>query len=153
MFNVQPPSLQLASPQISRPKVYELFQLKRFDSTFSLKVDLGKSFSFAQPEAAKAKTGTKTASPKATPIEKTQDEDIPLFKVILLGDKEYEEAHVVTQITKLIPSVKEEAATRNYVEAQTTGSSVIILCPEEHAEHYVQQLRRQQIYARYEQDE
>jgi hypothetical protein len=36
---------------------------------------------------------------------------------------------------------------------QMTGSSVIIVCTEEHAEHYAQQLKRQQIYAKIEKDE
>ena len=35
---------------------------------------------------------------------------------------------------------------------QMTGSSVIIVCTEEHAEHYAQQLKRQQIYAKIEQE-
>ena len=74
----------------------------------------------------------------------------------------------------MIPSVKKEEAIRIYVEAQVgharlhisvpppsvtdergqmTGSSVIIVCTEEHAEHYAQQLKRQQIYAKIEKDE
>lgn len=60
---------------------------------------------------------------------------------------------MVTQITKVIPSVKKEEAIRVYVEAQMTGTSVIITVTEEHAEHYVQQLKRQQIYAKMEKDE
>ena len=32
------------------------------------------------------------------------------------------------------------------------GTSVIITCTEEHAEHYAQQLKRQQIYAKIEQE-
>lgn len=64
-----------------------------------------------------------TAAPKVTPIRKTQvmrfvvqdallhcyadqrffgqDDETPMFKVILLGDTDYEQSHVVTQITKV----------------------------------------------------
>jgi hypothetical protein len=33
-----------------------------------------------------------------------------------------------------------------------TGSSVVVVVTEEHAEHYVQQLKRQQIYCKMEQE-
>mmetsp|Transcript_33086 Transcript_33086/g.67206 ORF Transcript_33086/g.67206 Transcript_33086/m.67206 type:complete len:167 (-) Transcript_33086:218-718(-) len=126
------PSMQLASPQIAKPKV-----------------DIGHQLGTTQPDAqGKAKTGT----PKLAPKKKTQDDETPMYKVILLGDPEYEQSHVVTQITKVIPSVQKEEAIRIYVEAQMTGSSVIIVVTEEHAEHYVQQLKRQQIYAKMEKE-
>jgi ATP-dependent Clp protease adapter protein ClpS len=54
---------------------------------------------------------------------------------------------------QVIPSVKKEEAIRCFVEAQMTGTSVIIVVTEEHAEHYAQQLKRQQIYAKIEKDE
>ncbi|EKX41716.1 hypothetical protein GUITHDRAFT_112132 [Guillardia theta CCMP2712] len=124
--------MQLASPQIAKPKV-----------------DIGHQLGTTQPEAGKPKV----AKPKAAPKRKTQDDECPMYKVILLGDNEYEQSHVVTQITKLIPSISKEEGIRIFVEAQMTGSSVIIVCTEEHAEHYVQQLKRQQIYAKMEKDE
>ena len=30
-----------------------------------------------------------------------QDDETPMYKVILLGDTDYEQSHVVTQITKV----------------------------------------------------
>jgi len=48
--------------------------------------------------------------------------------------------------------VKKEEAIRCFVEAQMTGSSLIITVTEEHAEHYVQQLKRQQVYAKMEKE-
>ena len=32
---------------------------------------------------------------------KVQDDETPMYKVILLGDTDYEQSHVVTQITKV----------------------------------------------------
>eukprot|EP00802_Teleaulax_amphioxeia_P022099 Tamp_22512.p1 GENE.Tamp_22512~~Tamp_22512.p1 ORF type:complete len:170 (-),score=41.79 Tamp_22512:248-757(-) len=124
-------SMQLASPQIAKPKV-----------------NIGNPMVGPQQAAGKPKTATPDLKPK----QKTQDDETPMFKVILLGDNDYEQSHVVTQITKVIPSVKKEEAIRCFVEAQMTGSSVIITVTEEHAEHYVQQLKRQQIYAKMEQE-
>eukprot|EP00288_Rhodomonas_lens_P014727 CAMPEP_0177717364 /NCGR_PEP_ID=MMETSP0484_2-20121128/15004_1 /TAXON_ID=354590 /ORGANISM="Rhodomonas lens, Strain RHODO" /LENGTH=166 /DNA_ID=CAMNT_0019229457 /DNA_START=16 /DNA_END=516 /DNA_ORIENTATION=- len=126
------PTMQLASPQIAKPKV-----------------DIGHQLGTTQPDA---QGKAKTATPKLAPKKKTQDDETPMYKVILIGDTEYEQAHVVTQITKVIPSVQKEEAVRIYVEAQMTGSSVIIVVTEEHAEHYVQQLKRQQIYAKMEKE-
>jgi len=55
-------------------------------------------------------------------------------------------------VLQTIPSVKKEEAIRCFVEAQMTGSSLIITVTEEHAEHYVQQLKRQQVYAKMEKE-
>jgi hypothetical protein len=41
--------------------------------------------------------------------------------VILLGDSDYEQGHVTTQITKIIPQVQKEEAMKCYVEAQMVG--------------------------------
>jgi len=123
--------MQLSSPQIARPKV-------------------SISNPVAQPQTAAGKP--KTATPDLKPKQKTQDDETPMFKVILLGDNDYEQAHVVVSITKTIPSVQKEEALKCFVEAQMTGSSIIIVVTEEHAEHYVQQLKRSQIYAKMEQE-
>eukprot|EP00281_Chroomonas_sp_CCMP1168_P018413 CAMPEP_0206231988 /NCGR_PEP_ID=MMETSP0047_2-20121206/11152_1 /ASSEMBLY_ACC=CAM_ASM_000192 /TAXON_ID=195065 /ORGANISM="Chroomonas mesostigmatica_cf, Strain CCMP1168" /LENGTH=166 /DNA_ID=CAMNT_0053655647 /DNA_START=15 /DNA_END=515 /DNA_ORIENTATION=+ len=125
-------NMQLASPQIAKPKV-----------------DIGQTQRTANPSP----QGPQTGKPKLAPKKKTQDDETPMYKVILLGDNDYEQSHVVTQITKVIPSVQKEEAIRIFVEAQMVGSSVIIVVTEEHAEHYVQQLKRQQIYAKMEKDE
>mmetsp|Transcript_14023 Transcript_14023/g.35268 ORF Transcript_14023/g.35268 Transcript_14023/m.35268 type:complete len:172 (-) Transcript_14023:50-565(-) len=125
------PRAQLASPQIAKPKV-----------------DIGQTTKNPSTSPGSPKTNT----PKPKLHKKTQDDEAPMYKVILLGDNEYEQAHVVTQITKVIPSVKKEEATRCFVEAQMVGTSVIITVTEEHAEHYVQQLLRQQIYAKMEKE-
>eukprot|EP00285_Hemiselmis_virescens_P008423 CAMPEP_0173376994 /NCGR_PEP_ID=MMETSP1356-20130122/157_1 /TAXON_ID=77927 ORGANISM="Hemiselmis virescens, Strain PCC157" /NCGR_SAMPLE_ID=MMETSP1356 /ASSEMBLY_ACC=CAM_ASM_000847 /LENGTH=165 /DNA_ID=CAMNT_0014329583 /DNA_START=30 /DNA_END=527 /DNA_ORIENTATION=+ len=112
------------------------------------KVDIGQTQKTSSPTPGAPKVNT----PKPKLAKKTQDDEAPMYKVILLGDNEYEQSHVVTQITKVIPSVKKEEATRCFVEAQMVGTSLIITVTEEHAEHYVQQLKRQQIYAKMEKE-
>ena len=39
----------------------------------------------------------------------------------MLGDSDYEQGHVTTQITKIIPQVQKEEAMKCYVEAQMVG--------------------------------
>lgn len=130
-------SNQLGSPstQIGRPKT-------------SIKKDIGRVTEQSQEPEADAERG----SAKARPRRKTQSDEIPLFKVILLGDEEYVEAHVVTQIQKTVQLGKGEA-TRIFREAQASGSSIICVVCEEHAEFYAQQLRRQDIFVVVEKDE
>lgn len=82
---------------------------------------------------------------KARPTRKTQSDELPMFKVILLGDKEYEEGHVTTQLQKIC-QVDKGKATKCYQEAQNSGASVVCVVPEEHAEFYAQQLKRAEIY-------
>eukprot|EP00183_Erythrolobus_madagascarensis_P000753 CAMPEP_0185848200 /NCGR_PEP_ID=MMETSP1354-20130828/3174_1 /TAXON_ID=708628 /ORGANISM="Erythrolobus madagascarensis, Strain CCMP3276" /LENGTH=195 /DNA_ID=CAMNT_0028548571 /DNA_START=237 /DNA_END=824 /DNA_ORIENTATION=- len=98
-----------------------------------------------EPEAVKGKS-------RAKPRGLTESEDIPLFKVILLGDEEYDEVHVITQLVKIVQLEKNEA-NRVFGVAQATGAEVIVVVNEEQAEFYVQQLRRQEVYATMEPDD
>jgi ATP-dependent Clp protease adaptor protein ClpS len=91
-----------------------------------------------EPEAGKG-------SAKARPKRKTQSDEVPMYKVILLGDGEYEEGHVTTQLQKICQLDKGKAV-KVFAEAQSTGSSVICVVPEEHAEFYAQQLKRAEIF-------
>ncbi|KAJ1468931.1 hypothetical protein T484DRAFT_1853665 [Baffinella frigidus] len=111
-----------SSPSIAKPKTF-----------------VGNQVYTASPQTAGAQP--KVGPPKLDKKAKSQEDETPMFKVILLGDNDYEQAHVVVQITKTIPSVQKEEALKNFVEAQMTGSSVIIVVTEEHAEHYAQQLK------------
>lgn len=133
----QQPIAQLGSPstQIGRPKT-------------SIKKDIGRVTQQPDQPEADAEKG----SAKARPRRKTQADEVPLYKVILLGDETYVEAHVVTQIQKTVQLDKGEA-TRIFREAQTSGSSIICVVCEEHAEFYAQQLRRQDIFVLVEKDE
>ena len=107
---------------------------------------LNESAQQAEPE-----TGGDAA--KARPKRKTQADEIPMYKVILLGDEEYEEGHVVTQLQKVIPKMRKEEAQEKYYEAQNTGSSIVCVVAQEHAEFYAQQLKRQDIFVTVEKDE
>lgn len=88
-------------------------------------------------------TGGKGA--KARPTRKTLSDEVPMFKVVLLGDTEYEEGHVTTQLQKIC-QVDKGKASKCFQEAQQSGSSVVVVVPEEHAEFYAQQLKRAEIF-------
>lgn len=128
--------MQLSAPatKIGRPKT-------------SIKKSIGTINETREPEP---ETGKGAA--KARPRRKTQADEIPMYKVILLGDEEYDEVHVVTQLQKTIQLEKNDAQ-RVFYEAQQTGSSVACVVCEEHAEFYAQQLRRQEIFVAVEKDE
>lgn len=132
-----PTKNQLGSPstQIGKPKT-------------SIKKDVGRVTEPAQEPQADAERG----SAKARPRRKTQADEIPMFKVILLGDEQYVEAHVVTQLQKTVQITKNEAS-RVYAEAQSSGSSIVCVVCEEHAEFYAQQLKRADIFVIIEKDE
>lgn len=129
--------MQLGAPstQIGRPKT-------------SIKKDIGRVTSQPSEPQADAERG----SAKARPRRKTQADEVPMYKVILLGDEEYVEAHVVTQLQKTVQLEKKDA-TRIFWEAQGSGSSIICVVCEEHAEFYAQQLKRQEIFVVVEKDE
>ena len=109
----------------------------------------------AQPET-KTRTKQKTSSggggggkggaPKlevAKPKLKPLEADIPMWKVILLGDDEYEEDPVVAVLKQVIPEIENERQARErYTEAMKSGRSLLVVQPKEQAEFYVEQLAR-----------
>ena len=111
----------------------------------------------AAPAKQKTKQTTKTRDPGsgsrggggagaaqvAKPKRKTHNEDMPLYKVILLSDDEYEQDPVCTTLRTVIPAIdNERQAMERYNEAMSTGRSLLIVVPEEHAYHYREQLMR-----------
>lgn len=129
--------MQLGSPstQIGRPKT-----------------SIKKSVGVTNESQTAPETDTGKGAAKAKPRRKTQADEIPMYKVILLGDEEYVEAHVVTQLQKIVQIDKKEAS-RIFHEAQQSGSSIVCVVCEEHAEFYAQQLKRQEIFVTIEKDE
>jgi len=115
----------------------------------SIKKDAGKlrEAAPAEPEA-----DAKGGSAKARPTRKTEADEIPLWKVILLGDEEYEEGHVTTQLQKVVQLAKKDAS-RVFAEAQASGAALVCVVIEEHAEFYAEQLKRQEIWVTLEADE
>jgi len=79
----------------------------------------------------------------AKPKRKTHIEDVPMWKVILLSDDEYEEDPVVSVLHQVIPEIENERQARErYEEAMSTGKSLLITQPKEQAEFFVEQLAR-----------
>lgn len=105
----------------------------------------------------------------AKPKLKRVVEDVPMWKVHLLGDEEYEEDpvsrfphprcnHVVfsriffcrnlpfqvcTVLKQVVPDIENDRqAAERYKEAMLHGKSLLVVAPKEHAEAYVEQLAR-----------
>ena len=79
----------------------------------------------------------------AKPITKRATEECPMWKVLLLGDDEYEEDPVCEVLEAIMPNIENQRVAREHFdEAQAQGKSMLILVPEEIAEAYVEQLQR-----------
>ena len=79
----------------------------------------------------------------AKPKRKAHTEEVPLYKVILLGDNEYEEGPVCSVLHSVIPEIENlRQATEKYDEAQNTGKALLIVVNKELGEAYVEQLAR-----------
>lgn len=79
----------------------------------------------------------------APPLRAQQTEDVPMWKVILLGDSDYEEDPVCEVLKGVIPEIgNDREAKMKYDECQATGKALLIIVPKEHAEGYVEQLAR-----------
>ena len=79
----------------------------------------------------------------AKPKRKAVTEDVPMWKVLLLGDTDYEQDPVCTVLTTVIPEIENERqAAEKYEMAQNTGRALLIVTPKEIAEAYVEQLAR-----------
>eukprot|EP00871_Galdieria_phlegrea_P001460 jgi/Galph1/2314/GphlegSOOS_G984.1 len=102
------------------------------------------------PPKQEEKTDTGSGAARAKPKRKTQQEYVPLYKVILLGDEEYDEVAVIQSLLKVVPKLEQAEARRIFHEAQSTGESIICVVEKEHAEFYAQQLKREEIYVRIE---
>ena len=66
------------------------------------------------------------------------------YKVILLGDEEYEPDPVCDVLVKVIPDIENVVQAKDkYEEAMgPVGKSLLMICPKEHAEGYAEQLIR-----------
>lgn len=72
----------------------------------------------------------------------TEIEDAPMFKVLLIGDEEYNREHVVMSIQSIIPETDNTRAAEIFEEAQEAGKGFCGTYPEEEAELYVEQFTR-----------
>jgi ATP-dependent Clp protease adapter protein ClpS len=124
---------QMPAPKIGRPKT----EVKR--ETFKM------------PEPTKepeVESGAARGRPKTKRV--TDTDFVPMWKVILLGDEEYQEKHVIESLVKTIPKMDKEEARRIYREAQAVGESIVTVVAQEHAEFYASMLRRCSLYVRIE---
>ena len=115
---------QGAAPQIAKPKTKQVTKTRG-------------------PGSGDGGSGGAGAAQVAKPKRKTYNEDMPMYKVILLSDEEYEQDPVCTTLRTVIPAIENERqALERYNEAMSTGRSLLITVPEEHAYHYREQLMR-----------
>lgn len=114
------------------------------------------SMAGAAPAKPKTVTRQKTAGPKggggkgggpaleiAKPKRKSQTEDVPMWKVLLLGDEDYECDPVCDVLRGVMPEINNEREAKAlYDECMAGGKALLMVCPKEHAEGYVEQLAR-----------
>lgn len=56
--------------------------------------------------------------------------DTPMWKVILLGDEEYSEGHVVETLTRVIDDMEVVKAEKCFREAQLYGTAIATVVPQ-----------------------
>jgi len=106
------------------------------------------------PAVEKTKTRSKEkvvnpgkAAPKAAAAQpKTrrehETEDAPRYKLMLIGDQEYDEQHVVERIVDVVDDVDKKMAIEVFYAAQKAGKGMIGVFVLEMAEFYMEQLSR-----------
>lgn len=92
----------------------------------------------------KSKSENKERTRSSDPISRREEkfEDAPLFKVMLIGDDDYDQAHVVERMCEIIDDMDENQAASVYKSAQQGGKAMCGKYPLEHAEMYKEQLIR-----------
>jgi Uncharacterized conserved protein len=92
----------------------------------------------------KSKSVQKRKSKPSDPISRREDEfeDAPLFKVILIGDESYDQAHVIERMCDIMEDMDENRAATIFKQAQQGGQAMCGKYPLEHAEMYKEQLIR-----------
>ena len=71
-----------------------------------------------------------------------QTEDAPRYKVLLLGDEEYEEEHVIERLVDVVDDVDKKQSIEIFYSAQKGGKGLVGVYPLEVSEFYVEQLAR-----------
>ncbi len=92
----------------------------------------------------KAKSVQKRKSKPSDPVNRREDdfEDAPLFKLMLIGDDAYDQAHVIERMCEIMDDMDENQAASVFKIAQQGGSAMCGKYPLEHAEMYKEQLIR-----------
>lgn len=96
----------------------------------------------------KQKVGQKTSTTQriqtAEPVlrKEPEFEEPLLYKVMLLGDEEYDQAHTIQRLCEVMEEIDEGLAATIFKSAQVAGKAMCGKYPLEHAEMYVEQLLR-----------
>jgi ATP-dependent Clp protease adaptor protein ClpS len=73
--------------------------------------------------------------------ERTIDEILPPYSVILLNDDVHSMDYVIVALRRSVPSLTSERAAEIMLEAHNTGQAVVVTCPLEQAELYRDRLQ------------
>ena len=92
----------------------------------------------------KSKSVEKKRAKSSGPVSRREDdfEDAPLFKVMLIGDESYDQAHVIERMCEIMEDMDENHAATVFKQAQQGGDAMCGKYPLEHAEMYKEQLIR-----------
>lgn len=92
----------------------------------------------------KSKQESKQRVRSSDPINRREEkfEDAPLFKVLLIGDDDYDQAHVIERMCEILEDMDENQAASVFKSAQQGGKAMCGKYPLEHAEMYKEQLIR-----------
>jgi len=107
-------------------------------------VEIGQKTAVGTKVTQKSKTASKQRIQTDEPVRRKEPniEDAPMFKVMLIGDEEYEQAYCIQRITEVMEDIDENRASIVFQQAQQSGKSMCGKYPYEHAELYVEQLLR-----------
>ena len=81
----------------------------------------------------KQKTKSAPPPPEVAPPEtkeRTENAEVPMWKVILIGDEEYDEGYVVQSIKQVVQDITKQKAEQCYNEASVHGASELIVVPQ-----------------------
>jgi len=95
----------------------------------------------------KAKVNPGPAAPKAKAAQpktrsEVETEDAPRYKVLLIGDEEYAEEHVVDRMVDIVDDLDKKQSIEIFYAAQKAGKGLVGVYPLEISEFYVEQLLR-----------
>jgi ATP-dependent Clp protease adapter protein ClpS len=90
------------------------------------------------------KSAQKQKAKSSEPVSRRDEDfqDAPMFKVMLIGDESYDQAHVVERLCEIMDDMDENQAAIVYRQAQQGGKAMCGKYPLEHAEMYKEQLVR-----------
>lgn len=107
-------------------------------------VEIGQKTAVGTKVTQKSKTSSARRVQVDEPTKRREPniEDAPMYKVMLIGDEEYDQGHIIQRICEVMEDVDENQASTVFKAAQQSGKSMCGKYPMEHAELYVEQLLR-----------